>query len=108
MVVSQVKRVGIMAFRNDGANGVAAAIFGIFCLVVVVLGAVYVAAVNSQQAPITDTYGNTFNNATNTSQTLVQQENLTPGFGIAILVSVVVLVIMIVFGFYIYSNTFMT
>jgi hypothetical protein len=100
--------MGMMGFRNDDANGVGAAIFGIFCLVVVVLSAVYVSSITSQQPTVTDTYGNTFNNVTNTSQNLTSVENLTPGYGIAILVSVIVFVCMVLFGFYIYSKTFMT
>jgi hypothetical protein len=84
------------------------AIFGVFCLVVVVLGAMYVASVANQQPTVTDTYGNTFNNVTNTSQNLTSLEDLTPGYGIAILISAVMLVIMVLFGFYIASKTFMT
>ena len=90
------------------AANIGTAIFGIFCLVVVVFGAIFVASVSNQQTTYTDTYGNTFNNATNTSQNVTTMENLTPGYGIAILLSVVMLLLMVIGGFYAYSKIFMS
>jgi len=90
------------------APSIGGAIFGFFCLVVVVLGVMYVAAVNNQQSPITDTYGNTYSNITNTSQALATQENLTPGLGVTILIASVIVLIMVLFAFYVFSKTFMT
>lgn len=49
---------------------IGAAVFGVFCLFVVMGGLFYVAGTSSQQAPITDTYGNTQSVQTNSSQNL--------------------------------------
>ena len=50
---------------------IGAIIFGAVCLMLVVGGIGYVVAVNSQQSPITDSYGNTLSPVSNGSQNLV-------------------------------------
>lgn len=87
---------------------IGAAIFGVFCLFIVVGGITYVAVVKNQQAPITDTYGNTYSNVTNTSGNLTTTMTQTPGLTAVILIAVIVIIIMVLFGFYIYSKMFMT
>jgi hypothetical protein len=87
-------------------SNIGGAIFGLFCMFVVVAGVMYVAAMNNQSGPTTDTYGNTLGNTTNTSQSLAISENLTPGFGIMLILDTVIVLIMVIFGFYIFSKTF--
>jgi hypothetical protein len=45
--------------------------FALFGLIVVMVGIVFIAALSNQQSAITDTYGNTLNPTSNTSQNLV-------------------------------------
>ena len=89
------------------SHTIAGLIFGVFCMFAVVVGAMYVAAMNNQAPVITDSYGNTLGNTTNTSQSLANSENLTPGFGVMGLLTVVILLIAVIFGFYVASKTFL-
>ena len=87
-------------------TNIGGAIFGLFCMFVVVAGVMYVAAMNNQSPATTDTYGNTLSNTTNTSQSLAIAENLTPGFGVMLILDTAIVMIMVIFGFYIFSKTF--
>jgi hypothetical protein len=82
-------------------------VFGLFCMFLVVGGVMYFAAMNNQSGPTVDSYGNGLGNITNTSQNLAVQENLAPGFGIMLILDAVIVVIVVLFSFYVYSKTFM-
>lgn len=89
------------------SNTIGGLVFGLFCMFLVVGGVMYFAAMNNQSPATTDSYGNTLGNTTNISQNLAVQENLAPGFGIMLILGSVVVVITVLFGFYVFSKTFM-
>ena len=89
------------------ANTIGGLVFGLFCMFVVVGGVMYFAAMNNQSGPTVDSYGTGLGNTTNTSLNLAIQENLSPGFGIMLILDSVILVLAVLFGFYVFSKTFM-
>lgn len=86
-----------------------AAVFGVFCLILVFAGVIFIVSVNAQQTPYTDTYGNTLSQTTNQSQNLV--ENITSTGGSVslplILIAGVIVVCMIVFCIYLAAKVFL-
>lgn len=56
---------------NNAASTIAGVAFGLFCLFAVIAAIIYIAAISTQQSPITDTYGNTLSPTTNNTQETV-------------------------------------
>jgi len=85
------------------------AVFGVFCLVLVFAGVIFIVSVNAQQTPYTDTYGNTLSPASNQSQGLVGNITSTGGEVSlpVILISGVIVVCMIVFCIYLAAKVFL-
>jgi hypothetical protein len=88
-----------------------AAVFGVFCLVLVFAGVVFIVSVNAQQTPYTDTYGNTLSPASNQSQGLVGNITSTGG-GLqaslpVILIAVAIVVCMLVFCIFLAAKVFL-
>ena len=77
-----------MKHADDNAMAMGAIIFGIFCLVAMVAGIVYILSINSLQAPITDTFGNTIGDTGNSSQAVI---NVTSEIGSATVVPVILI-----------------
>jgi hypothetical protein len=82
-----------MKQTNDHAMSIAGIGFGMFCVIAMVGAGIYILSINSQQSPVTDTYGNTVSPVTNTSQHLVG--SLTSDVGGATMVPLIILVIVI-------------
>lgn len=85
---------------------IGAAIFGVFCIVLMVAGGLYIISVNASQPVIKDTYGNTLSATSNTSQSIVNSEATTfatPTI-LLILIAAVIAVCVILFTFYIVSK----
>jgi len=61
----------IMRRLDENAMSIGDIAFGVFALFVIITGIAYVALLSSQQPPITDSYGNSASNITNSSQGLV-------------------------------------
>lgn len=89
------------------SHTVGSAIFGLFCLFIVIGGVMYFAAMNNQAPPITDSYGNTLGNTTNISQNLTTDTLSSPGLGVMIILGSAIVLIVVLFGFYAFSKTFM-
>jgi hypothetical protein len=87
------------------------AVFGVFCLVLVFAGVVFIVSVNAQQTPYTDTYGNTLSSTSNQSQDLVGNITTTGGGLEAslplILIAGAIVVCMIVFCIYLAAKVFL-
>ena len=86
---------------------IGAAVFGAFCLILIIGGVVYIGAVNAQQTPLTDTYGNTLSPVANGSQQLVTTTTTTgESTGIwLILIAAVILVCLVIVGIYVAAKT---
>jgi hypothetical protein len=87
-----------------------AAVFGVFCLVLVFAGVVFIVSVNAQQTPYTDTYGNTLSSTSNQSQSLVSNITTTGGLQASlplILIVGAIVVCMIVFCIYLAAKVFL-
>ena len=96
-----------MKHGNDNAMGIGVAAFGLFCLVIVIAGIIYVSAMSTSQVPITDTYGNTLNPTSNTSQQLVTSSVSAEEYSAVplVLIGATMFLCIVVFSLWVYSKT---
>ena len=88
---------------------IGAAVFGVFCLVLVFAGVVFIVSVNAQQTPYTDTYGNTLSPTANQSQNLVGNVTSTGGEVSLplVLIAAAVVVCMLIFCIWLAAKVFL-
>lgn len=88
---------------------IGAAVFGVFCLVLVFAGVIFIVSVNAEQPTYTDTYGNTLSPVSNQSQNLVGNVTSTGGEVSLplIIIAGVIVVCMIVFCIYLAAKVFL-
>lgn len=92
---------------NDDAMAIAGIAFGVFCLFVVIVGVLYVIGVSSQQAPTTDTFGQTLDPTSNQSQQIVTSTTTTSSSAMVPILLIVgtILLIAVLVAFWIFSKT---
>lgn len=97
-----------MKSNSENAMSIPGIAFGMFCVILLIGGGVYVLATNSNQSPITDTYGNTLDPVSNSSQDLVTSS--TSGFGGTamiplIIIAVIILLIAVIAALWVATKT---
>lgn len=82
------------------------AIVGGLCLIAIIVFIGYVAGVNAQQAPVSDTYGNQLTASGNTSIGLVGNVSTVgvASAGPLVIIVGVILIILVICGFYVASK----
>jgi hypothetical protein len=94
-------------YSNENAMAFNGLMFGLFCLIIMVVGTLFVVSVNSNQTTYTDTYGNTLNPASNSSQNLVTSIATTGSSDVdlIILLGCAIGVIAVIFLFWVASKS---
>jgi uncharacterized membrane protein YciS (DUF1049 family) len=95
-----------MKFKNDEGH-VATLAAAVFAAVIVIAAIIFVAAMANQQPAITDTYGNTLNPTSNTSQSLTASITSQEEYSMVPLIFIIVAIFLcgVIFSAWIAAKT---
>jgi glucan phosphoethanolaminetransferase (alkaline phosphatase superfamily) len=96
-----------MKHSNDNAMTIATIGFAVFASIVIIAAMVFLAAIVNQSPTVTDTYGNTINAQSNTSQNLVTTISSEEEYSMVplMLLIVAVFVCVVIFAAWVASKT---